>query len=1109
MDIESLFNLFTEELPYQIIGGIFGIFAAFAGWFWRKIIIVKVISMWQRIRDRGDPSKLPRCPKPLFNRPSYFVGRRDLLSTIKEQLRTPRQDQKIALIAVEGAGGIGKTTVAKVIAHDVLEENIFRAVLWVEVTREDPSMQRILKHWTVNFIDEKFNESNMQDEDFAAYVKRNLDTIIEQSCRCQASQMLVIFDDVWENGCDVVKKIYEDVLPTGVTILITTRNIRVSGELNAEPQQVNYMSDDDGADLLAADLRSNFGDELLRKHRDDLRTLNRVLGGHSLSLNLAARSIKKRTLSIISDVDKIKNLRDEIKNYQERVADAKFEQIKLEHGETKQNSLEASLSYTYDNLLADDQKRFRQLGTLIFDQPFSATMLADLWGGARENVQDSIDTLLASGLIEIDDGTKSTDKDAPQAKTILRWISHLKAMFNKSSNGSVASDSPYVSITSEQWYRQHGLLRAYARALLIKADEERTAFDGYCRAMIHIADQFYDPRKDDPLKDERLKMEQWHTLDGYVPHLLHVGDTLTAMYEKAETPDETLTHHMRHFALNTVHYLIKRRELFFRDKDWKGRTNWFEQGLQASQQEATAAAKRHQAYLMNKLALLPGTRGQKDGYIEAALSIWRELDDPAGQADALHNKGRLLSDRDEKRQALAVYEEALPLWQQAQDQGGEAITRNNIGMIWDALDDKQQALDYFQQALPLFQAVGDRGGEAWTRNNIGGVWSALGDKQQALDYFQQALSLMREVGNRHGEAGTLNNIGKVYNDLGEYKQALDYFQQALSLMRAVGDRGGEATTLNNMGGVWNALGDKQQALDYLQQALPLRRAVGHRGGEAVTLNNMTQSYEALDRHDEAIDHAQQAIDLFEDTGLTRDEVGDTVEMYEKLRRRVQQRLPAAIRTLLKRASKSLSEGDADQTLKLSRQALSKCEQLEHHGGQAFSLQGMAAAHVKLGDTQQAITCVEQAIAIFADNDITYDADGDPIDVYKSFLAALKGESESKSSSEGNDDPIKVLVSLLNSASEALKQGDGKQALERFKLIFSVIEDADLPQIKTLVLWGMAQAHEKLGDTQQAITCIERAIAIFKQTGITSDASEDGVETYEQYLAALKGRSGGV
>jgi tetratricopeptide (TPR) repeat protein len=298
---------------------------------------------------------------------------------------------------------------------------------------------------------------------------------------------------------------------------------------------------------------------------------------------------------------------------------------------------------------------------------------------------------------------------------------------------------------------------------------------------------------------------------------------------------------------------------------------YYEQALPLRRQVGDRSGE---AVTLNNIGLVHSDLGDKQQalrYYKQALLLSRQVGDRGGEATTLNNIGMVYSDLGDTQQALAYYEQALPLYRQAGHRRGEAATLNNFGLVYSALGDKQQALVYYEQALALHRHVGDRSGEAMTLNNIGAVYDAPGDQQQALVYYEQALPLHRHVGNRRGEATALTNIGAVYDDLGDKQQALVYYQQALPLRRQVGDRSGEATTLTNIGGVYFALGDKQQALVYYQQALPLFRQVGDRRGEAATLNNIGVIYSALGDQQQTLDYYEQALPLFRQVGDRRGE----------------------------------------------------------------------------------------------------------------------------------------------------------------------------------------------------------------------------------------------
>ncbi|HEX2913477.1 MAG TPA: NB-ARC domain-containing protein, partial [Chloroflexia bacterium] len=75
------------------------------------------------------------CPEPP-SPPDVFGGRTAELSELKKMLKA---EKMVPITALQGLGGIGKTTLARQLAHELYHEKgaerCFRAVLWVNFSR--------------------------------------------------------------------------------------------------------------------------------------------------------------------------------------------------------------------------------------------------------------------------------------------------------------------------------------------------------------------------------------------------------------------------------------------------------------------------------------------------------------------------------------------------------------------------------------------------------------------------------------------------------------------------------------------------------------------------------------------------------------------------------------------------------------------------------------------------------------------------------------------------------------------------------------------------------------------------------------------------------------
>jgi tetratricopeptide (TPR) repeat protein len=700
------------------------------------------------------------CPIP-SEEPAHFGGRDALLNDL---IKILTKGEGCAITALKGIGGMGKTTLARVLANRLYKEKVFRAVLWADVTR-NPNFVTLINGWA-QYADSAFETKNQSHEQIALRVKTLLDELIAEECdACEPSRVLVVLDDVWENGKNVARLLMQ----------ITTRSEALARDLDVQLlKSLDRLPEAEAAQLLRSYLPET--DE------QNLRRLGKALGGHPLAMELAARRILKEQ----GRDDLSTTLARCVAEYEQHIPEGTpFATLKLEQGEEEDDNLTRSLYHSYEVLSVADQGRFRALGVVAYDELFDVPLLQALWQSATP--EDNCDTLRLLSLMES------------------------------------AAGQPGM-------YRQHPILRSYARTLLNTAHEAEAAFARYSDHIIQVSEQF-----------ETLPPEQWDsTLASQYPHVLYVGDELVRQTQTGTTGD---LGRAQAFAYNIVNYLFRRLEVH--------RISWLEMGLQTLRTLPTVDAE-------------DAKRGQ------------------SREARFLNELGLAWSAIGEKRKALEMYEQALALRQVLGDRYGEATSLNNIAGVWGDLGEKRKALEMYEQALALLQALKNRGGEAMALNNVGMAWLALGEKRKALEYFEQALPLLRSVGDRSSEAATLNNIGGVWNDLGERDKALKYFEQALPLSRTVGNRNVEATTLAWLGSQYSQQGNLPKALQTFQDVNKIFEAIGAVSEHSLSLLHIAKIYQRMGRIDEAIQAVQAGKEILVRYNLPQSTSGMTIARYDAL-----------------------------------------------------------------------------------------------------------------------------------------------------------------------------------------------------------------------------------
>ena len=193
-----------------------------------------------------------------------------------------------------------------------------------------------------------------------------------------------------------------------------------------------------------------------------------------------------------------------------------------------------------------------------------------------------------------------------------------------------------------------------------------------------------------------------------------------------------------------------------------------------------------QANALNELGDMRRATGDYPAATEAlqqALSIARELDDRRGQVIALNYLGdvrRLTGDYPAATEAL---QQALSIARELDDRRGQANALNHLGNLRLRTGDYPGAAQAQEQALSIYRDLGDRRGQAHALNDRAAVHQASGDPTRAEACYQQALELARAMARLWDEAHALAGLGRcaMANDAARaealLRQALEIFQQ--------------------------------------------------------------------------------------------------------------------------------------------------------------------------------------------------------------------------------------------------------------------------------------------------------------------------------------------
>ncbi|KAJ0483320.1 putative P-loop containing nucleoside triphosphate hydrolase, leucine-rich repeat domain superfamily [Helianthus annuus] len=175
--------------------------------------------------------------------PSSIVGRQVHKDALVQQLLLPADepcDQNYSIVPIIGMGGVGKTTLARLVYDEQLVKDHFDLKAWVCVSDEFDTV-RISKEIFLSMANNEVSDFNRLQEALKDHIK--------------GKKFLLVLDDIWgesyEDWETLVRPLY--TCAPGSKIIITTRKDQLLKQLVYNPlhKQLHGLSDDDALSLLA------------------------------------------------------------------------------------------------------------------------------------------------------------------------------------------------------------------------------------------------------------------------------------------------------------------------------------------------------------------------------------------------------------------------------------------------------------------------------------------------------------------------------------------------------------------------------------------------------------------------------------------------------------------------------------------------------------------------------------------------------------------------------------------------------------------------------------------------------------------------------------------
>jgi len=619
-------------------------------------------------------------------KPEILVGRDDLL----KQCRTLIAGKKSILL--HGLGGMGKTSVAWVLAKEHRDAHGNDSLVWLNVLER--SIEDLLTDVWRALHDQDLPPGELEDQ--GAMVRNALST---------RPDLLIVLDDVTvhPNKDNTARQWQRYAQPDGAALLATGRTEFTGFDEN---RAVAELSPGDAKAVLLFHMGNKKETEV---DTDQLTNLCEAVGRHALALTLLGETIQREYGTDLQAAHR--DLADPERRETVR------ELLQSEAADNRYNSVFLSMELTWNRLSEDEKHLLTRLAAMFDDANGAGDELLQLATGFDNDAYRKTHVALKNRSLlreplpgrralhplvktYIEALTVGKEWQAVRQAAVDACVTYAKAHNQKNREAHDLLDAELANLLGAAAYAaEHNLHEAVNRlAWDMWGNSEFMTRRGYWRAAIPLLEAGIQAAR--ALDNRRDEGAQHGNLGGVY---LSLGQ-----YEKA------LEHYQQDLAIA--------REI----------------GDRAGEGSA-----------LGNLGIVYDSLGQYEKAIEhyqQHLDIAREIGDRAGQGRALGNLGVVYRRLGQYEKALDHYQQHLDIAREIGDRAGEGSVLGNLGVVYRNLGQYEKAIAHYQQSLDVARKIGDRRGEAIVLFNMGLLYEKQEEVKQAVEHLEQSRAVFEALG---------------------------------------------------------------------------------------------------------------------------------------------------------------------------------------------------------------------------------------------------------------------------------------------------------------------------------------------------------------------------
>lgn len=673
--------------------------------------------------------------------PVQLVGRENELAELRQGLRA---SESVAMTALHGLPGVGKTTLAITLARDAEIRAHFRdGILWAALG-PTPDVSSTLSHWSMLL---GIVSPDMAGEGDHEALALQLRSAIGTRC------MLLVIDDAWKLEDALLFK----VGGPNCAHLVTTRFPNIASAFAPNATSIIRELGENESILLLRMLAP----QVMEREKQKVHDLAVAAGGLPLALTLLGNYLRLQSYS--GPVRRVDAALARLNDAEERL------HIGEPRGPTERHtslsndmplSLHSVIDVTVQQLSPQEKAALYAL-SVFPPKPNNFSEEAALYVADCDVV--TLDALLDRGLLESADASHYTlhQTIADYARVALR-----------------GDPAPYERLIT------------YMTNFVERHKKDYEVLEPEYNSIIVALESAFKFGKTGQLM---------HCVYAFIPYLRSRGlyelaeRQLLRAYEAANNPPDDGS---------KSHALLYLGEIAQKRGNYEQANTYLQDGLSLARQLANPERISAMLADLGWITWKRGDYSNAEAYLKEGLLLARQINNSELICDILETLGSVVASRGEYDKSKVYIEEALELAREIGDREKICSLLINLGVTEGEQGKHDQEEKYYREALDIAWQLGHKEWICALLSNLGDLVGEQGNYIQAEKYFDQGLIIARQIANIEWESNLLTNLGLMTRKQGNYAQAETNLQEGLSLARQLGIPQMVANALYEYGNVY-------------------------------------------------------------------------------------------------------------------------------------------------------------------------------------------------------------------------------------------------------------------------------------------------------------------